>query len=420
MRIKASALLYAVTVALLLGMIMGSLVLLTHFRNVRTERWLVHERIASNARSAAYAMLGNSMSEEEQPTELDLFGDGTDSATVRIIPWGGLDLLRSHAWHGDQDAWVTAFAGRAFPDDVILDLPRSAGPVHLCGDARLHGDVRVPQADVRRGHIEGRPFSGDRLVEGRILRSEDGTRSLRTDMQDRIQRLCMGFPLEQEGTPIPQELRGEDVVWDGTGPIPLLQFNGPTHLFGYQLRGPLIIRCNDSLSIDQENVLDMVLIQAPFIAIDPGAIITAQCFASEGILLGEGAELRFPSLLAVWRDGRSSEAVRIELGTGSLLQGAIVNVDRSIRGRQDGGIIIAPQAAVHGEVYAEGTVQLQGEVHGSVVARGFSLRTSASIYRGHILDGKIGPYNVGTTWGFGITDRTDERTILQWGVMEHG
>lgn len=418
-RIDGSALFYAVTVALLVGMVMGSMVLLTHFRSLHAERWLAQERVASNARSASFAALHGDPTNDGVHLQLDLFGDGSDSAEVRLIPWGGLDLIRSRAWHADQEATITGYGGYEFQDDVVLDLARTAGPLHLCGDARLIGDVRVPMADVRRGHIEGRPFTGNELVHGRILRSSDEHGTLRSSLAERVHGLCAGTAWDaEEHIALPEDgIYRTDL--DGTDALPVLVFTGRTHLTGLDLRGPIIIRCNDSLSIDADNSMDMVIIQAPYITIDPGAMISAQCFASLGIAVGEGAELRFPSLLAVWRDDHSSDAARIILAEHARVVGGVLAVDRSIRGRQDGSISIAAGSRVHGEVYAEGGVQLLGELYGTLTAREFTLRTPASVYRGHLLDGTIQRYDLDAPWGFGITNASNTRTILQWGAIEH-
>ncbi|MBK6881993.1 MAG: hypothetical protein IPH05_03415 [Flavobacteriales bacterium] len=169
---------------------------------------------------------------------------------------------------------------------------------------------------------------------------------------------------------------------NGTDALPVLIFTGRTHLTGFDLRGPVIIRCNDSLSLDADNSMEMGDHPSTIHHHRPGAMISAQCFASLGIAVGEGAELRFPSLLAVWRDDRRSDAARIILSENALVVGGVIAIDRSIRGRQEGSVSIASGSHIHGEVYAEGGVQMQGELYGTLTAREFTLRTPASVYRG--------------------------------------
>ena len=54
----------------------------------------------------------------------------------------------------DNDAVV----GSSFDDKIIL-IWAEVLDITVCGDTRIEGDVRVPMADVRRGYIEGRPFT---------------------------------------------------------------------------------------------------------------------------------------------------------------------------------------------------------------------------------------------------------------------
>ena len=85
-RIKASSLFYAVTIALLVAMMTGSLILLTHYRSIRSLRWITHEQVASNARSAVYAALLKA-APDEGPMLIELFKE--DSASIEIRSWGG-------------------------------------------------------------------------------------------------------------------------------------------------------------------------------------------------------------------------------------------------------------------------------------------------------------------------------------------
>jgi hypothetical protein len=418
-RVQASALFYAVVVVLLVGSVVGGIILLTHHRNQLAERWLVHERVASNARSAAHLALSRSGPEATEEF-IDLFGEGTDSAAVRWTSWGGLDLVHARAWYADQQATVAAFAGRHFDDALVLDLARRAGTLHLCGDARLHGDVRVAQADVRRGHIEGRPFSGERLVEGTIHRATETTTTLRSELEERVRRLCAGLAFQAERIVTDAADPGPPWSGDPQEPVPVLHYRGATHLDQIDLRGPLIIRCDDSLSIGVNAALDLVIIQAPFIAVDPGAAFSAQCFATTGIVIGEGAQLHFPSMLAVCRDERRSEAALIDVGEDVAVHGAVILLDRSVRDRSGGGLVIHPRAEVHGEVFVEGGVQHQGLVTGTLVAHEMVLRTPASMYHGHLLDGILRPYTFGEPRGFGCSHQATERTLLQWAPITHG
>lgn len=417
-RLTASALFYAIVVALLVGSVVGGMIMLMHHRSVRTERWLARERAASNARSAAILALHRSIGSGEEEA-WDLFGEGSDSAWAKVGSWGALDRVLTRARQGDQEVTISAFAGHGFDDRFVLQLAQAGGPLHVCGDTRIQGDVRVAQGDVRRGHIEGRAFSGSELVDGEVHRSSGTPPQLREELERRLPALCAGLPFGDE---LPVELLDLDRTGQDTEEergIHTVQLHGVTQLNDLVVRGPLIIRCDDSLFVAASVHLDLVILQAPYIAIAEDAELSVQCFASEGIDVGGGARLVFPSLLAVWRDTHRAEGAHITIGEGALLQGAVIAVDRSVRGRDKSSITLKPGSQVMGEVFAEGDVQHQGDLCGTLVANGMVLRTPASVYRGHLLDGVLRPYDQGAPIGFGCSAGVEERSILQWGELRH-
>lgn len=296
-RLRASALLYAVTVALLLGSISGAVLLLVHFGNVESERWLAGEAALANARSAihAYASGGDGPVLDEWN---DLFGKGHDSVFVTVERVGMLDRVKAIGRKGDQETSIEAFLWPVPAGGPILMLGRDAGALHMCGDARLRGDISIPNGDVRRGHIEGRGFSGERLVEGKVaVEGNDHIGDIDADRYARIRDNCSRTPQAGEfayrigEVPDPQE--------EASPGTPVLSLHGKRTLTGMVLQGPLVLRCDDSLHLGADCRFDMVVVQAPFISIAPGARLVVQCFADRGILVGRDVRLEYPSALVL-------------------------------------------------------------------------------------------------------------------------
>jgi hypothetical protein len=251
-------------------------------------------------------------------------------------------------------------------------------------------------------------------VEGDIQRSTLEGARLAPAFEARMERAIRGELYSGETVSWSMDnLVQNDLFTEFPLRIPAMHFNGPTTLSGYRVSGPMIIQCTDTLTIDRTNDLDMVLLKAPFIRIEPDSKISAQCFASEGIEVGDRATLMFPSLLAVWRDEHRSEAAMVHIGSDATVQGAVVVVDRSIRSRTTESVKIATGARVEGEVHAEGSVELLGTVKGRLSANGLTVRTPSSMYRGYLLDGAVERADLPFRSGFGCAFRFPERTILQ-------
>lgn len=403
-RLRGSALIMSVTVSLLVGMVTASLLLAVHLATVRAARYLDKVRVLDNARSAAQFALIDLPFEGGERT-MSLFNGPDDSVMVVRTPFGLLDLVHVRAWRHGQQARLMAYGAGALEPRTILHLGRQSGVLHLCGDARLRGTVSVPGGEVRRGTVSGRPFSGGRLVEGEILSPAQEIPSLAPEMTMHLARLCSGNPTVSvpalpDNGPWPQ--------------VPVITLTGTTRLTDRTLYGPIIIRSDDTLTIDASSLLDMAVVQAPYINIEAGFKGRLQCFAQRGIKVGTGCRLHYPSMLAVVRDGHHVHAPRLEIGEGTWLQGGALLVDRHVRGRSSGGLFIAPRAVVDGEVYADGALELQGEVRGTVRANHCVLRTNSAVHNDHVLDGLITSYPHPFAWCIGLTTPIDERTIVAW------
>jgi hypothetical protein len=401
---------YAVTVALLVGVVVSAWVLFAHLRSQRAEAFLNAARTADNARSAAIMALAVLPNEGGSVT-MTLHGEMDDSVQVERIPFGILDLIVSHAHrHGHHVRMFGYGAGALNAKGPVLQMPDRQGAVHLSGDARLAGDVVVPNGDVRRGHIEGRTYTGEQLVEGAVVPAQGGLPPLATGLPERLRALCNGASLGQ--------LHGLEQQGDGRTHVryqmPIMEFIGPTSLAGMTIMGPCVIRCTDTLTIATDSQLDMVVVQAPFIKMEEGFTGAVQCFARRGMLIGEDCRLKYPSLLAVVRDGHDAAAPKLHLGARTFVQGGVAFVDQQVRGRATGGVIIEADARIEGELFVAGDLQLHGEVRGSVITDRLLVRTPTATYEGHLLDGVIAGFPHDETWCIGLTNGQAPRTIVAW------
>lgn len=400
-RLPASAMFYAVTLALVIGGVMGALVLMVHLRNERTGRWLQLERARSNVRSAAHwALVQQPL--DAIPTETVLFPDGGDTISMQRVSFGVLDLVHTSAKVQGRIITEQGLAGGAMPQDRVLELDGSAGPLHLAGEARITGNVRVPGGDVRRGFIEGRPFTGSVVVDGQVERQQGELQVVPKATRERVVQWCTenpGYPLVPYA---PLGVEEDPVEVTALQGLPVIEFVGPKVWGGARVQGPVLIRCTDTLTLMADLDLHWCIVQAPFIIIRAGFKGDIQCFATRGITLGNGCMLKFPSLLAVERDVHHDAGAFIHIASDALVQGGVVALDEGLRGRSGALVRIDAGAQVDGEVLVEGAIQHQGTIRGLLRAKELHLRTAASIYRGYILDGRIMPWVEGGGWTLGL------------------
>lgn len=417
--LRASALFYAVTVALLIGMVSAAIVLLAHFREVETERWLAQERATSNARSAVQLACAGGIT-DAQAQAVDLFGDGADSVLVHAEDLGLLDRVAVRAWVGPDEVELSAIIGPRAGDPRVLVLGGAdIGALNVCGDTRITGDVVVPNADVRRGYIEGRPFAHEQLVDGAITASPRGSIAVGSAVIDRIQR-SLGR-LTGTGA-VPLTLAGlafRTDTGDAFAPVPVVDLHGQRSIDQLRLKGPLVLRSADTLEIGADVDLDMVVVQAPFIAIRTLRPATVQCFAERGVEVGAGTVLSYPSAVVVIAEAEDAGQCGVTLDSAAVVEGAVIAAVTARSSSTRSAVSIAPYATVRGEVLCDGLVEQRGTVQGTVWANGISLRTASSTYRGHLLDAILERPPLGAEMGALATRNDEHKQVLRWTAPRH-
>ncbi len=390
MHLRASAMFYAVTAALLIGAVTGSTVLLDHHHNLRVVRALAREHAKDRALAALHRAPSIGADGAGWSGPLDPFQDQAGEVEVQVRPWGLFEAVSATAIVADRTVVLEGLRGRYLDMTATLYLAPRAGPLHLCGDARVQGTVFLPRADVRRGHIEGRPFTGERFVDGVVRSSATLTRVVDPALRQRVLRT-----LDAASEPPHPVVRVGRTV------------NDPGLPAGAWILG------GDSLWIGPDCALRNALVTASTILIAPGVSGTMQCFADRRIDVGEEVVLEFPSVLCTIRRAGAADRAPIHLDRGAHVQGTIVALDEAVRGAAEPLVRMAPGTVLDGELVVEGAVDIRGTVHGRVVAGTLAVHTSASFYSDHVLDGRILPPRAPAV-AAGLLDVDTGPALLTW------
>ncbi len=385
---------YAVTVAVLIGSVSSSIVLLDHHQNLRVSRVLAMEHARDLALAALHTAPPLTAAAPAWSGRLDPFRSGQRTVEVQVEPWGLFEAVSATATHADRTVKATGLRGRYLDTMATLHIDRRAGLLHMCGDARVHGRAFVPRAEVRRGHIAGKPLTGHRLIDAVVhSSSEHQITVINADVHRRVRHVMDELDHASAG-----------------------HTTAAGHLNDPGLAQQVVIMSRDTLVIGPACALRNAIIRAPFIRLLGGVRGSVQCFADRGIRVDSAAVLEFPSALCTVRGPQDARVAPIVIASGAQVQGTVLALDGSIRGKSEPLVVLERGAVLDGELFAQGAADIRGLVHGRAIVGSLCVRTDGSLFGDHLLDGEIGPART-TLVSAGTLGTDREPCLLTWSVI---
>lgn len=414
--LKAGAMFFAVTVALIIAMLSGTMVMYAYLNRTDFEQTNQQLTAQRNARSGIELLLARpEVVAVGSSTQLDLFGNSLDQVTLERKQWGGFEIGVCTATRGNHMHSKAAIIGANLHPDaqMALYLADQKKPLSLCGHTVLKGTCYLPEAGVKRAYIEGQTFVGQQLVQGTVERSKRQLPNVNQEMLRQNMRYIQGeFPPNDSVIDIhklpPTLHRGfaEKTLIAAT--------DGPISLTSGSISGNVRIVSPVSVFIGAEVQLQDAIVHAPVIVVEDGFTGRTQLFASDSLAIGRNCNLHYPSVVALARrpDKKTAE---LRIGSGSVLNAVVVAWQQQVGVRNHLRVQIAENALVHGQLATNGLVELQGSIHGSLVCNGFTLRTPSSVYENHLLNAvidqrKLSPHFV----GINLLYDSPNRTVVKW------
>lgn len=386
-RVPAGVLQLTLGISVVIAVLCASMILLVHYTGLRQLEAKIKSDLADNATSGIHYLVANrDQTEFHQPLVTDLFNEGIDSVRLERRPWGLFELLISDAFRGkhhlQKAALVAPLPGNLA--EVSVYMPENNSQVYLAGDARLEGDVMLPERGLATGYVDGRGFEGRTLLNGNFKKSGYHMPELDTLLLGLIKPLLNqasgGYLLYAPGS-----FRQASFV----------PFSSDTTYFYSQadqlevsdtLRGNILVHSLTKVLIQPGAYLDDVLVVAPEIEVQAGFVGRAQLFAQKLITIGEGSRLNYPSSLVLFGPGQDS-LIRVQAG--AVVEGIVViqGIDQYTEG--SGVFRIEREGMFHGFAYVNGASDIQGNVRGHLTTRRLQALVKSTYYSSHIVDGSI-------------------------------
>jgi type II secretory pathway pseudopilin PulG len=375
-------------ISIILAAILLSLIMLTTNRRRLVQRDTLRLELRRNLSSGLAYAQASTTHPYFRRLSLDLFGQETDSVTIEQKPWGVFDVAVVIAAKGQFRDTAVALLGSQFSTEnqAALYLADENVPLSVNGDAQVRGVAYLPRAGTARpanlpqtGPARtGLAVTGDvRPSQATLPLEPDSTLARLRDYASL--KLTAWLP---PGTPITSTVRGQHRSFVAS-PVLIYQA-APLTLRSVTLTGQVVVASAQRLTVEASAQLDNVLLLAPVVVLKRGFRGRVQVFARDTVDVEEGCQLAYPSAVGAY--SAEGPAV-VRLGAGSQISGVVLAASTAMA--RNGKLLMAPSAAIEGQVLATGALENCGVVRGTVMCRHLTYRTAESFYDNYLVNGTV-------------------------------
>lgn len=337
-----------------------------------------------------YLLVKNDL--DSSHTIKQLFDDAPNSQVIlKRKPWGFYQVQQAKSFFKKDTVHRIALTGYRADSTLepVLYLVDRNQPLSLAGKSQIKGKAYLSKRGLKRAYIEGQNFKGKSLLEGIKLTSkptlpEFGKKQIAAlnDLIDNQLPLVSDTVLEYIDT----EYEGVfDINRSFAKPTLCVYSSAPIELYSGHIKGNVIVKSESEIIVNNQIELENIILVAPKIRFGNNFKGQVQAFATDSVILGEGAQLGYPSAIGI-QNGIAKSYLSIEKGA-KVIGDVYLNSELTV---SDQGLIsIAEQAHVIGSVICNKRLELKGKVFGSITTERFYLKTPSSVYENHILNGVV-------------------------------
>lgn len=422
MYVKASALYYTIVISLLIAIIVGALVLLVF--NYRTEVQLLYidQTLQTDALSGINIILADSSAIKYGETKtVNLYGDTGNVATLTKKSWGLYTLGISTTNIKARTVTRVAIIGNSKPDSLLaLYLVNHDRELSVCGNTVIKGNAMLPAGGIKRAYIEGQNYTGSSLVYGNTSNSNKQLPIVDSRVIEPNVTYFGQLPRADSVVLFKGNVFNDSLIGDFKNKTIDLVPTEPLRLgSSATISGNAVIVSAFPITIDANAHIQDALLYAPSITIEDGFEGSLQAFATDSILVGQNANLRYPSSLALLKNPADTSLVskksnRISIAVGAKVSGVVfISVDYN-QGKMP-VLDLAKDAQASGIVYVNGMVQIIGKVSGSLYCDKFYLKTPSSVYENCLLNTEINSTDLPKYYCLsGLIPTGNNMNVIKW------
>ncbi|WP_452602794.1 polymer-forming cytoskeletal protein [Pontimicrobium sp. MEBiC06410] len=375
---KASSLSNAIFLCLIISILCGSLVLISHYQNALNVKLEMSNHLISRNNSAFNYYVNNieTLSINKEST-IDIFEDGIYSYAEKKN-WGFYDILMIKTIFKNDTICKIALVGTKEKNNTALALYVTDydKPLKLSGKSRIYGNIKVPIGKTEQTYINNK-INNDVVIKGNEEKSGDKLPKLSKNIT---------VPIDDYDKISLETIESEIIINSFENETKVLDLNGITSLNNLTCKGNLILKTNNPVTINATTTLEDIVLMAPKVVIDSGFRGNIQIIANEKVVIKEKAKLLYPSSIYIKND---IDSATVDIKKGAKLAGGIVIDGNTYIGSLKRKLTIEEKATIIGDIYCYGRTQVKGEIIGSIYSDRFYLKTKSSQYENVILNATI-------------------------------
>lgn len=380
MKVAAFSIQGALIIMIFSSITIGSLILLNKLNNSLYNNTYLQSLLLTDIQSATILAMGSTNNKEiEDSTILN----HTSYVKYKRINWGLFDIVCTSGKYGNiHQTRVGLYSVCRNKENIpTLYIKSGLSSLSLAGNSSIKGDIYCPNKQIKRAYIEGKPFNGDKLFDGKIFNVKE--KDIEFDFEiinTRIQTLnkktvaSHKIPISALDDSLTNEFSNQTICIYSENSI----------LINNSIKGNIIIHSEKEILVDEGADLEHCLLSAPIILINTKNDICFQAFATKSIEINEGARINFPSCLVT--TGIKESLISLENNV--HLEGNILALKENMIFPET-LIKLSKTSDVIGLIHTNGCIDLRGKINGGVVCQKILVKSGASVYENLILDTKL-------------------------------
>jgi len=386
-KLKAGALQYVVALSLLIFFLMGMFIMLAHYSNMKVNESWVQEALHDNISSAEVVLRNDiDLLENTGQKGLHLFQDSLSTVSISSKTWGGYLLvqLETSFRHHRKKACLLLSDDVSLNERPSLYLADKRRYLSVCGDTWLGGPVYLPKLGVRKSYVDGVGYYRESAVQGEILYSETELPPVRPSLLRSFEEQWK-IDFQRDSLVQWEDIDSEIITNAFTCPAKIIVSSEDSLVLDYiAIYDHVKLVANRSIMVKASVKLSNCILVAPHVYFEKGFKGNCQVLARDRVQIGEHSQLNYPSL--VFMQGENPKK-KLIVGDDVSFSGDLVVLGK--KEKKAPNIKLSKGSKIQGFVYCEGSIELEGDIAGSVYANGFFLRTRSAIYENHLLNNRI-------------------------------